>query len=250
MRTAAAASSSVRTTEGLNAFVLALDASAIKCCSSARTVVDSLKAPSGGKKGELVSKGKWRFHAESPNWKSDIRWVSAADTATFEGLFQPLFERLAVAEHFRFCGEMVMFSGFFVLRRETKKSHFHKDFTDTGNKAFTMMIPLCDMSTLSDCHLLCRVPSSSSSSSTAEEEPELITKQYRYKFGEEAIVFGDGFEHATETGSAPSQLAFLCFTFGDRRCTDEEWQNAKAYIGEQGPIHRDPSGRFGGSGVV
>ena len=239
----------MRSTEGANAFVLALDAGASKALSSARAVVDSLKAPSGGKKGELVSR-KWRFHAESPNWKSDIRWVSAADTSTFDNLFQPLFDKLAVAEHFRFLGDMVMFSGFFVLRKETKKSHFHKDFGDTGNKAFTMMIPLCDMSALSDCHLLCRVPSSSAEPpADTADEPLIVTKQYRYKCGEEAIVFGDGFEHATETGLAPSQLSFLCFTFGDRKCTDEQWKAAEGYISEQGPIYRDPSGRFAGSGV-
>jgi hypothetical protein len=84
----------------------------------------SLKAPNGGRRGELVAK-RWRFHAEHPNWKSDIRWVSAADEATFCGLFLPLFDKLRVAERFRFLGcEMVMFSGFFVLRRETHKSHF------------------------------------------------------------------------------------------------------------------------------
>ena len=143
-----------------------------------------------------------------------------------------------------------MFSGFFVLRKETKKSHFHKDFGDTGNKAFTMMIPLCDMSALSDCHLLCRVPSSSAQPpADTADEPLIVTKQYRYKCGEEAIVFGDGFEHATETGLAPSQLSFLCFTFGDRKCTDEQWKAAEGYISEQGPIYRDPSGRFAGSGV-
>jgi hypothetical protein len=64
-------------------------------------------------------------------------------------------------------------------------------------------------------------------------------KQYRYTLGE-AIAFGDGFVHATETGSAPHQLAFLCFTFGLRQCTEAQWSNAKAYIAEQGPIHQDP----------
>jgi len=75
-----------------------------------------------------------------------------------------------------------------------------------------------------------------------------VTKQYRYTLGQ-AIVFGDGFEHATQTGSAPKPLAFLCFTFGDRRCTPEEWRAAQEYISEQGPIYQDPWGRLAGTGV-
>jgi hypothetical protein len=66
-------------------------------------------------------------------------------------------------------------------------------------------------------------------------------KQYRYKVGE-CVVFGDEFEHATETGSSPSPLHFLCFTFGDRRMTPEQWASASAYIKEQGPIYGTPSG--------
>ena len=63
----------------------------------------------------------------------------------------------------------------------------------------------------------------------------------------EAICFGDGFVHATETGSSPHPLAFLCFTFGHRSCTEEQWNNAVAYIAEQGPIYQNPWGRLVGA---
>jgi hypothetical protein len=270
-------SQAVRPTESKNVYVLALDSSS-KPLSALRGVVESLKTPSGGKKSELVSK-RWKFHAERPSWKSDIRWVSAADEATLRGLFLSLFEKLAITEHFRFLGEMVMFSGFFVLRQDTRKSHFHKDFGDTGNRAFTLMTPLYEMGHLPDCHLLCRVELQSppapeaaaaaaaavvpqrspkaaqaaqAAEATSEIDPVIVaehecehleTKQYRYKLGE-AIVFGDGFEHATQTGRAPVPLAFLCFTFGDRNCTEEEWSAAQEYISQQGPIYQDPCGRL------
>ena len=283
---AAASSSAVKTTEGENVYTLTLDASCLKTIQSLRSLTESLKAPRGGKKGELVAK-RWCFHSERPNWKSDIQWVSSADEATFWGLFEPLFEKLAIAAHFRFLGcEMVLFSGFFVLRQNTRKSHFHKDFGDTGGRAFTLMTPLVDMSALPDCHLACRVPPPLPSSSAtaeatarrrlgpaeadasggaAEAEPgdgtvaadvmptapppaAFVTKQYRYRVGE-AIVFGDGFEHATEVGASPHPLAFLCFTFGDRRCTAEQWRAAEAYISEQGPVYQDPHGRLQGSAM-
>jgi hypothetical protein len=147
------------------------------------------------------------------------------------------------------------------------------------------MTPLGDMSALSDCHLLCRVPTDAAAATAAapatavsSEHPveggsaadggtaaehlvdvtdtaysgvrdgddALVTKQYRYTLGE-AIVFGDGFEHATETGVAAQPLAFLCFTFGDRHCTPEQWAAAEAYISEQGPVYQDPAGRLVGA---
>ena len=76
--------------------------------------------------------------------------------------------------------------------------------------------------------------------------PSGRVKQYRYTLGE-AIVFGDDFEHATQTGSSPEPLAFLCFTFGDRKCTPAQWESALAYIKEQGPIYCTPSGVLVGS---
>lgn len=123
------------------------------------------------------------------------------------------------------------------------------------------MTPLYDMRALADCHLLCQVPQPlppvdvtdevaavTAQDATGEATGEsaardVVTKQYRYAQGE-AIVFGDGFEHATETGTAPHPLAFLCFTFGSRSCTPEQWQNAEAYIAEQGGVYQTPWGRL------
>ena len=282
---AASKQAAVRSTEGTNAYVFTLDASTAKPLAALGSLIETLKAPKGGAKGELVAK-RWRFHSEAPNWKSDIRWVSAADAATFRDFFVPLFHKLAIAEAFLFLGcAMVPFSGFFVVRKDTQKSYFHKDFTATGGKAFTLMTPLYDMSDLPDCHLLCRVPAAEAASRDEAREPlalasagagkrgssegepresqaaarepigddvpecPLITKQYRYTLGE-AIVFDDDFEHATETGTAPRTLAFLCFTFGDRQCTEAQWNAAQEYIREQGPIYSDPRGNLVGSGVT
>ena len=76
-----------------------------------------------------------------------------------------------------------------------------------------------------------------------------VIRQYRYELGT-AIAFGDGFVHGTETGEAPSQLAFLCFTFGDRRMTAEQWRSAEAYIEAQCPIYMTPGGVLKSSAVV
>lgn len=260
-----------------------------------RKATESFRA--GSSKDEVCYKSKkWLFHVEKPSWgKTDIRWISSKDEHTFRTCFEPLFEKLRVAELFRFlggAGGLTLFSGFIVARQHTAKSNFHTDFLDTGAKCFTMMTPLYDMSALEDCHLLCVVDcddqrgggsdeaagpaaseaeaegaaasvvdlvgtDDSGAAAEAEEEsydassaaPSAINanasraKQYRYSVGE-AIAFGDGFIHATETGSAPRPLAFLCFTFGWRQCTEAEWANAVGYIAEQGPVYQDPWGRL------
>lgn len=164
----------------------------------ARSIFESLR-PTVPASSSLLSapNRRWAFHVERPGWKSDIAWVAANDAVTFRSCFQMLFDRLEVARLFGFLGEMVLFSGFFVSRRSTTKSHFHTDFSDTGKRAYTLMTPLFDMSGLPDCQLLCRLS-------------EEVLKQYRYQLGR-AIVFGDQFLHATETGAAPRTLAFLCF---------------------------------------
>eukprot|EP00961_Rhodomonas_salina_P069510 933354-Rhodomonas_salina.1 len=55
-------------------------------------------------------------------------------------------------------GRIVLFSGFLVIRQNTRKSTFHTDFNGTNGKAFTLMTPLQDMSDLSECHLLAKLP--------------------------------------------------------------------------------------------
>lgn len=262
-------------TECANAYVCPLDAAKLVAL---RHIVEGLRQESGGQKSALVFKPRrWRFHAERPTWKSDIRWISAADEQTFRGLFEPLFAKLGIASLFSFLGDMALFSGFFVTRGHTRKTHFHTDFGDTGSRCFTLMTPLYDMADLRDCHLLCQVPTDGEAAACAPvadapaadvpaacplaDAPVACTvaaaavaaaasvgardviRQYRYELGT-AIAFGDGFVHGTETGEAPSQLAFLCFTFGDRRCTPEQWSAAEGYIKEQGPVYQDPTGRL------
>lgn len=232
----------------------------------------------GGGSAKCTYKPKrYAFHAERPNWKSDIRWVSADDEHTF-GLFQTLFDKLGIAAAFGpLFGNVVLFSGFLVIRQCTRKSHFHADFSDTNGKAFTLMTPLEDMSDLRDCHLLTKVPKpkqdagsgtissghpdfhqvspseSPNQAAPVEDDPEVHgtseapsgedVLQYRYELGR-GICFGDGFIHATETGDSPRPLAFLCFTFGAGSLTDDEWAGAEGYISQQGPIYQHPSGKL------
>lgn len=180
--------------EAANVFTVPLQRAEI---TLARSIFESLRPAVPSTSLLSIASRRWAFHVERPGWKSDIAWVAANDALTFRSCFQMLFDRLEVPRLFGFLGEMVLFSGFFVSRKSTAKSHFHTDFSDTGNRAFTLMTPLFDMSSLPDCQLLCKLS-------------EQVLKQYRYQLGR-GIVFGDQFVHATETGAAPRTLAFLCF---------------------------------------
>lgn len=202
----------------------------IKDLTALRQTFERLRPVAGSAELLRCERKQWTFHVERPSWKSDIAWVAANDAATFRAFFQAAFDQLGVARRFGFLGEMRLFSGFFVSRRSTLKSHFHTDFSDTNGSAFTLMTPLYDMGALPDCQLLCKASDGA-------------VMQYRYALGR-AIVFGDGFVHATETGVAPRTLAFLCFTFGDRRMTPEQWANAEAYIEAQSPIYQTPAGKL------
>lgn len=161
-----------------------------------------------------------------PTWrrKSDILWITPS-TSTGLDFFQKCFDRLNVAKKLAFLGDVVMFSGFFIRRRVTKKPAWHVDFERTGLGAFTLMAPLQDMPG-DCCHLLYK-----------EGEK---TVQKRYRLGS-ALVFGDGLVHSTEPGNMPSSVQFLCFTLGRRDMTPSEWRNARDYIRSQTRIYKTPS---------
>eukprot|EP00966_Prymnesium_polylepis_P301369 6963272-Prymnesium_polylepis.1 len=89
------------------------------------------------------------------------------------------------------------------------------------------------MAQLSDCHLVCE----------ASADGGAPLRQYRYVLGK-AVVFGDRFVHATQTGASPFPLAFLSFTFGLKSMDDAQWASAEAYVREQNPIYQDPRGRI------
>ena len=216
--------------EAKNVFMCKLDLRAI---AAARSTFAELRA--GPKKDTLVLPRRgWSFHVERPPWKSDIRWVSSADAPSF-AFFRNAFAELRIAEIFAHLGPMVLLSGYFVVRRCCRKSKFHADFTDSGGRAFTLMTPLeGEIAALPDCHLLCELP-------PAEECAAPEVRQHRYALGE-AIVFGDDFVHATQTGEAPRDLVFLCFTFGHAKMTAAQWRSAEYYISEQCPIYQNPSG--------
>lgn len=78
--------------EAANVYVVPVDTDKL---ASVRLMTENLKP--GAAHNMLTFKPKrWAFHVEKPNWKSDIRWLSAADEHTFRGLFESLFDKLQI----------------------------------------------------------------------------------------------------------------------------------------------------------
>lgn len=93
---------------------------------------------------------------------------------------------------------------------------WHKDFCDGAN-AYTLITPLFE---LDHAH-----------GNLMYKDILSNIKNYKYKMNE-AVVFGDGFEHVTELYAKTDKLrVMLSFTFGTDKI--ECWDTLKETIGEQ-----------------
>ena len=162
-------------------------------------------------------------------WKSDIRWVSAANPAGFER-FQSAFDRLGIADraspYLDIDKGVRLYAGFLVLRARCTEPYFHVDWDNTNNEAFTVMTPISGRG--HDFGLLY---------SRLDGE----TASYSYRRGE-AIMFGDNFRHSTQPGQSDEPVALLCFEFGTDRM--EHWPQILKTLGYQAHLLRRPDGEF------
>ena len=137
------------------------------------------------------------------------------------------FERLEIVrktqELIGDCGELIMYSGFFVVRSEATATSYHQDYSSgVGMNAFTLMTPV--QPTGETGNLLFH-------DSAGEEHV------YRYKTGT-AVCFGSDFMHSTEPFKSTSPYVFLCFTYGVRN--PELWDLIAETVAEQGIFYRHP----------
>merc|ERR1712070_700734 len=162
------------------------------------------------------SSGEHQFFVQSPSpkeWKYSIDWVYPEDLNTWQ-VFQNLFNKILVKDFIKnndlgfeidFKDDISMFAGSLVVRVGANNDpYWHVDYEWSdriqAKQAYTLMTPLYDMSSYVDGHLLYK--------NHADEECV-----YTYKLGR-AIIFGSGFEHATQPCSDGQIKAFLCFNFG------------------------------------
>ena len=162
-----------------------------------------------------------------PGWNGDLRWISSANEAGFS-FFDKYFNQLEVIrktkELLGDCGELIMYSGFFVVRSHTANPYYHVDYsTAVGLNAFTLMTPVTETGEVGN--LLYH-------DAYGEEQV------YKYSQGT-AVCFGGDFYHSTEPFESTEPYAFLCFTFG---VTDMElWDSIAETAAEQGLMYRHPT---------
>ena len=169
------------------------------------------------------------FAQVSPDWDSDIRWVSARSPEAFSA-FQSEFDRLGIAAHVEpyldLDKAVRLFSGFLVERSFCRGPNFHLDWINTNNEAFTFLTPLTG---------------NSDGFGLLYKRIDGTTGEYAYKIGE-ALIIGDGFVHSTKPGRSTEPVVLLSFTFGTDKM--EHWKKIARTAANQGELTRRPDGAF------
>lgn len=167
------------------------------------------------------------LYSLATDWNGDLHWVSSSNQAGFD-FFQRYFDELQVTSRTQDvlgnCGELIMYSGFFVVRSHMTASHYHNDYsTGVGMNALTLMTPVTNV--IADGHLL-------------YEDLDGKEQVYEYSLGK-AVSFGGDFYHSTQPFTAEVPYCFLCFTYGLRNA--EQWDLIAETVAEQGLMYRHPA---------
>ena len=165
-----------------------------------------------------ITDAEMKFHVTSYG-SAPLLWISNNNTQTYN-IFKSFMSELDVMEDIRSlvdCEDQIeVYCGFFVVGNKMDRQTWHKDFLDGAN-GYTLITPLYELET--------------SHGNLMYKDKSLNIKNYKYKVNE-AIIFGDGFEHATEPYSKTDELrVMLSFTFGTDKI--EYWDTLKETIGEQ-----------------
>ena len=167
-------------------------------------------------------------------WNSDIEWISPEDErgfAVFESAFQRLGVPAQVAEHLDLNREVRLYFGFLVVRSRCTEPYFHCDWRDLSNEAFTFMAP---------------VSANANGFGLLYKRLTGDVGEYEYR-SDEAIVFGDNFEHSTKPGETEEPVVLLSFEFGTDKM--DRWPGIYDRLKKQAALVRQPDGTFVRTGL-
>ncbi len=173
-----------------------------------------------------------QFHITSYG-TAPLLWISNNNAHTYN-IFKSFMNELGIMEDIRelvdFENGIEVYCGFFVVGRKMDRETWHKDFQDGAN-AYTLITPLFELD--------------QSHGNLMYKDGESTVRIHEYKMNE-AVVFGDGFEHATQPYPETDKLrVMLSFTFGTDKT--EYWNTLKETIGEQSNYMILPCGHEKGS---
>ncbi|MBE9560170.1 MAG: hypothetical protein IMF15_05240 [Proteobacteria bacterium] len=159
-----------------------------------------------------------QFHITSYG-TAPLLWVSNNNAHTYN-IFRSFMSDLDIMDDIKelvdFEDHIEVYCGFFVVGKKMDRETWHKDFCDGAN-GYTLITPLYELEK-SHGNLMYKDGLSS-------------VKIHEYKMNE-AVVFGDGFEHATQPYAETDKLrVMLSFTFGTDKF--EYWDTLKETISAQ-----------------
>jgi len=148
-----------------------------------------------------------------------LLWISNNNAHTYD-IFKSFMDELDIMDDIKelvdFENKIEIYCGFFVVGKKMDRETWHNDFQEGAN-AYTLITPLFELG--------------ASHGNLMYKDQASAVKIYEYKMNE-AVVFGDGFEHATQLYPETDSLrVMLSLTFGTDKI--EYWPILKQTIGEQ-----------------
>ena len=173
-----------------------------------------------------------QFHVTSYG-TAPLLWISNNNAHTYQ-LFRSFMDELNIMDDIKelvdFDDHIEVYCGFFVVGKKMDRQTWHKDYCDGAN-GYTLITPLFE---LDKAH-----------GNLMYKDDASTVKKYQYKINE-AVVFGDGFEHATEPYQETDNLrVMLSLTFGTDKA--EHWNILKETIEHQSNYMILPCGHEKGS---
>jgi len=226
---------------GLNAYKVSFDSSLL---NTLRNMFDSALRERLGREGYAylfagleqiniqMKLEDLQFHVTSYG-TAPLLWISSNNAHTYN-IFKSFMDELDIMDDIKelvdFEDHIEVYCCFFVVGKKMDRQTWHKDYVDGAN-GYTLITPLFDLG--------------KSHGNLMYKDESSAVKTYEYKMNE-AIVFGDGFEHATEPYPETDALrVMLSFTFGTDKA--EYWDILKETIGNQSNYMMLPCGHEKGT---
>ena len=173
-----------------------------------------------------------QFHITSYG-TAPLLWISNNNAHTYD-IFRRFMDELDIMDDIKtlvdFENKIEVYCGFFVVGKKMDRETWHNDFQDGAN-AYTLITPLFELD--------------SAHGNLMYKDESSAVHTYQYKMNE-AVVFGDGFEHATQPYAETETLrVMLSFTFGTDKIA--YWPTLRQTIGEQSNYMILPCGHEKGS---
>ena len=173
----------------------------------------------------------WQFHVTSYG-SAPLLWISSNNAHSYD-VFKSFMLDLDIMDDIKelvdFDQHIEVYCGFFVVGKKMDRETWHRDFVDDAN-GYTLITPLFELAP-SHGNLMYR-------------NRLAALKTYEYKM-HEAIIFGEGFEHATQPYAETDELrVMLSLTFGTDKIA--HWNTLRQTIGEQSNYMILPCGHVKG----